>query len=152
MNSVDSGFIACNTAHLLYDDLSRLVGEEKLVSIVDETNLYLNQLDPTRKIALLATPSTVRAKLYPADILPTDEQQAQVERCIRMLISNSNPREVVDELVPIIDDFIARGATHLLLGCTELSMLHDYLSRLEIVDPIDICINKILAKEDLHAT
>ncbi len=146
-DSVDSGFIACNTAHVLYEDLSRVVGGEKLVSLVDETNTYLDELGPTKKIALLATPSTVRAKLYPADILPTHEQQEHVEECIRALISNADPRDVADTLSPVLDDFAARGATHVLLGCTELSMTHGYISFPAIVDPLDIITEKMLAKE-----
>ncbi|NCU37549.1 aspartate/glutamate racemase family protein [Candidatus Saccharibacteria bacterium] len=146
VESVSEGFIACNTAHMLYDDLAKLVGREKLYSIVDETSRHIETLrTPSVKIGLLATPSTIQAELYKVDILPTPEQQDVIESCIRGLISNESPRKLYRRLLPVLDDFQRKGATHILLGCTELSILYDILaSRYHLIDPVDIIIRKIM--------
>lgn len=144
-HSVTSGFIACNTAHMLFDEVAERVGKDKMMSIIDATKSFANKkgLDST-KIGILATPSTLAAKLYSAGILPDEGQQKIIENCIRALISNESPEHVYPNLLPVLDDFLTRGATHIVLGCTELSMLGGFLTKYPLIDPVDITISRLM--------
>lgn len=148
LSTVTSGFIACNTAHMLYEHVAMAAGKDKILSIVEATKAHLHTISQHDQIitGLLATPSTIKASLYQVDILPTDTQTILIEHCIRELISNARASEVAPKIMPIIEHMFERGATHIVLGCTELSMLHEHLNIPALIDPVDIIANIVVQK------
>ena len=148
--SVTAGFIACNTAHMLYEDLTAVVSADKIVSIIDATRARLDAIrlaTPSVSFGILASPSTIKSNFYDADILPSASDIDVIEDCIRNLIANAEPTDVAPKLQTVIDNLRDRGATHVVLGCTELSMLNDYIGGVEIIDPIDI-VTAIVTEKD----
>ena len=64
MEILDISFycMACNTGHLLIDNL-RAVTSRPFVSLLEEVPIYLKK-KKIKKIGLLATPTTIKTKLY----------------------------------------------------------------------------------------
>lgn len=141
LDSVDVGFIACNTAHILFNEIQQAAGG-KLTSIVEATQSYLGK----KKIGLVATPSTIKYNLYgdKISVLPNEKSLKNIENIIRRVISG----EHVEKLRPLLNVEISklqrRGAERVVLGCTELSMFAQLLDPAIIIDPIDLTIREIL--------
>ncbi len=143
--SVTHAFIACNTAHILFDDIAGVVGAKRMVSLIDATFSKIQELGTDKSsVGLLATPSTVRSKLYEVGILPNQSEQEDAERIIRRLIANEDPVGVAKDLHEIVKNLKARGATRVILGCTELSMLYPYLEKRDLLDPVECAIDSII--------
>lgn len=91
--------------------------------------LVKDECAPEAQYGLLATPTTIRSGLYhqllvkqkPLLILDTDGQE-QTEHLIRRTIAGELTNQ--DDLSPLIVQLQAKGATKVILGCTELSVLH----------------------------
>lgn len=141
MRSVDVGFIACNTAHLLFDSLEQAVGG-KLVSMIECTQKEITGI-PT---GIVATPSTIRQRLYgdAITIEPDTSSLKAIEGIIRKVIAGVSITELVPDLQREIDKLTQRGAEKVVLGCSELSMFNRHLDEAIIVDPIDVTIKSIL--------
>jgi aspartate racemase len=139
--SVDTGFIACNTAHLLFDDIQAAAGG-KLMSLIDVATKYIKG----QKVGIVATPSTLKQNLYgdSVGVLPDDIGRKNIESIIRKVILGVP----VEELVPLLRIEIMklknRGAEKVILGCSELSMFGKYLDPESIIDPIDLTIHELV--------
>lgn len=148
MSSVDTGFIACNTAHLLYNQIQAAT-DNKLVSLVEST---ISALD-CKKVGIVATPSTINTNLYANTsnknieiVLPTPESMIKIETIIRSVIDGNSLDSLTNTLQKEIDTLINNGAEKVILGCTELSMFNSYLDQDTIIDPIEITLDKILSE------
>ena len=87
--------IACNTAHILLDDLQS-VSKVPFVSVVDEIANRV-RIEGITRVGLLASPSTIRfgifektlSKSHIEVVLPTEGQQVALEKIIKNVISVS---------------------------------------------------------------
>lgn len=142
MESIDIGFIACNTAHILFDDLQK-VARGKLVSIIDTVT---SEIDDASSIGIVATPSTIRKHLYgdKVKIIPDQTSLANTETIIRKVIAGTPVESLTGDLQFEIDKLLQNGAERVILGCSELSMFSQYLDQDIIIDPIDSTIHKII--------
>lgn len=140
-DSVDAGFIACNTAHLLFDDIQKATGG-KLISLIDVTKNNLQNL----KIGIVATPSTLKQGLYgkEVDFLPDEVSRQNIESIIRKVITGVPVEELVSSLRIEIAKLINQGADKVILGCSELSMFSRYLDPETIIDPIDLTVHELV--------
>ena len=140
-SSIDAGFIACNTAHLLFDDIQKVV-DNKLISLIETTRKNVN----SKKIGIIATPSTLENQLYGSivNVLPDDISRQNVERIIRKVILGIPVEELVSPLKTEIYKLRHRGAEKIILGCSELSMFSKYLDLESIIDPIDIAVHELI--------
>lgn len=126
---VSSLSIACNTAHMLLEELQS-VSNAPFVSVIDEVVENV-KFDKLKKVGLLGTPSIIKSKLYQnklnkfniTTLEPTNEQKTELENIIRNIISASTTKNDIKTLLKISDSLIAMGAEGLILGCTELPLV-----------------------------
>jgi aspartate racemase len=157
----DFGVIVCNTAHLYFDEIS---GKTRLplINMVQNTAEHVLRTGYATKVGLLATTATVRARLYQRYfrasgieiVAPSDQDQELVSMAIfdPLYGIKSTQTTISDQAAKTVAGVAGRmrqqaGITHLLLGCTELSLLVSAKSwaGFEIIDPIEI-----LAERCLH--
>lgn len=147
--------MACNTAHLLQPDLLEKIPELPFVSLIDkvvETIAGQNK----RKVGLLASPTTVQTRLYQNALqaeaidcqIPSATQLKTLEIIIRDTIQGSAKKHQT-ALQRLIDAMFADGCDAVLLGCTELPVVHGQRSQDNVFDSISILCQSIL---DAHFT
>lgn len=142
MRSVDTGFIACNTAHLLFDKIQESANG-KLISMVDAAK---DDIAPNQVVGILATPLTINTNLYNLKnvIKPDDKDLDSIESIIREVIASGPNLELANRLKTEADKLAARGADKIILGCSELSILGSLLTVTNVIDPVGIVIKKIM--------
>lgn len=148
LEHVDAAFIACNTAHVLADEIVRATGLP-LTSLVAVTQGWLHNQTDISRIGILATPSTIETGLYQQAlqgrtvVLPSKEAAAQIEGVIRDVIAGGDEKRLAEKLEVEIAQLRAAGAQSVILGCTELSLLGAHLSQADVIDPLTLTIQKI---------
>jgi aspartate racemase len=122
--------VPCNTAHAWYDPMREAAGLP-MPHIVDAAADDLGRIGirPGR-IGLMGTATTLRSRLYQQRlerlgwecILPTD---AQMERQVSPAIALVKANQVSDAYEPlaeVVNDLADRGASAVVLGCTEIPL------------------------------
>lgn len=136
----DVVILACNTAHLLQNQIERRLGIT-ITSLIDATVAYV--VENHKTIALLASPTTIRTGLYTKQLQargiqvmqPSESQVLRVESAIRSVIASEKPE-------PLRKTNLAT-----LLGCTELSCV--FGNEPNVIDPMNIVIDKILPRTEV---
>jgi aspartate racemase len=146
--------LACNTAHAMIPDVP-LLQERPFISMLEAVASKIER-DGVTKIGLLASPTTIRSKLY-ADVLashgidtfePTPAQRRQLETAIRAVIQGTAAQNHKKALASIGNSLHTRGAEALLLGCTELPLIFDRTSvDLETYDCLDIYADAVITDQ-----
>jgi aspartate racemase len=123
--------LACNTAHLLRPDAT-LLRRKTFLSLLETVagNAASNRC---RRVGLLASPTTIRTKLYDealqhygiSSLAPTAKEQQSVESVIRNVIAGRQSIHDSKRLARIVQSLQASGADAVLLGCTELPLVFD---------------------------
>lgn len=147
---VDTIGIACNTAHILLEDL-RYVSSAPIVSIIEEVAKELNH-KRYEKIGLLATPTTYKMGIYDVinnDLLkivqPNRKAQSRLEEIIYKVISGKDKELLKRKITPLIESFITRERLDaLILGCTELPLICPNHLAIRIIDSLDVLADSLL--------
>jgi len=149
--NVNKGFIACNTAHLLFGEIQMNVSFE-LLSLIDVTKDYLANTTSIKKVGLLATPTTIQTGLYSPDlfdtkeiVLPTKSSSLRLEGIIRKMIRGVDAKDLIQDFQKEADALYAQGVDAIIVGCTELSMIAHEIQDSRIIDPIEQITRRILA-------
>lgn len=119
----------CNTAHYFYDAVAGSI-RVPMLNIIDETLRLLSEMG-AKKIGILATAGTVAAKTYPMRAerygitceTPTAAEQAVISEIIYGQIKQGKTPDLA-RFEKAANSLFARGCSHLVLGCTELSLLN----------------------------
>ena len=135
--------IPCNTAHVFIDDIRNSVNIPVL-SIVDETVKVLRRRG-VRKMGLLATPATIKNKLFDEKIdcvMPNKINQQQMGIIINSILNNQRPDKNRHELLKIIES-ISEKSDALLLACTDLQLIipEKEIDGVEVFDTMQILAN-----------
>lgn len=136
--------IACNTAHILYDDLQSY-SVIPLISMVEEVSQQVSAANLST-VGFLGTPSTIKSGLYQRSlekyhiktIVPNDEQIVVLERIIRSVIAGNSTQKDNNELKKIADSLKQRGAQGIILGCTELPLVFPTTYGLPVYNSVEI--------------
>lgn len=112
------------------------------------------QVEP---VGIMASPTTIHTRLYEDKllayglevILPLQVETETVEECIRKVICGHDAVTLQNHLRPIISSMMDRGATKVLLGCTELSVIFGNDNHTNLVDPLSIVVRKLLSETRL---
>lgn len=144
--------IACNTAHIFLEEL-RLVADASFVSVIDEVALAVRR-NRLKKVGLLATPTTIRSKLYQRElgelgieiVMPNVEDLIGLERIIRKILAGKNRSTDLKILIAIAEKLHARDAQGVILGCTELPLIFPREFSVPVFSSIDILANALLHK------
>lgn len=143
--------IACNTAHLLLDDL-RVVSGSPIVSIMDEAARLIEEKRITR-VGLLASPMTYKTELYQTAlkniatvIIPNAKMQSELDDLIRGVICGKNIMTLKTIAYPLIESFIRiQKLEAIILGCTELPLIVDTPLSVPVISSLDVLADNLLA-------
>jgi len=118
--------IACNTAHLLLPQVSKVKGAH-FISMIDEVVTQSRKLR-LKRIGLLATPTTIKMKVYQSKLkgifTPLVEDQNRFEIIIRDVISGKTTKNQINFLENSTKSFIeVNNLDGIILGCTELPLV-----------------------------
>jgi|SRR6056297_481508 len=121
----------CNTAHH-YAPVIEAASSQPLLNMLDLTADHLAQ-SGAKRIGMLASPATRLTGVFDAPFsergltqltLPDDDELLQVIRAVK---AGKPAEETGPELSRIAQVLLDQGADHLLVACTELSLLTSYL-------------------------
>lgn len=126
---VDVIVIACNTVHVFIDDLRR-ASDVPILSIVEETARACRMLNVLR-MGILGSTKTIQSGLHTRElakwniesIVPGEDDQDFVSKCIVRIINNNTLSDDKKKFVEIIGKLVHRGAQGIVLGCTDLPLL-----------------------------
>jgi aspartate racemase len=141
--------IPCNTAHGWFEPMARDAGVP-ILHIVDATATDLRRLGIARgTIGLMGTPLTLALRLF-QDRLAAEgwdiiaPEAAQMERLVIPAIASVKANRVAEAYQPLVEvanSLAARGATAVVLGCTEIPLAIQAgpagALRVPVVDTID---------------
>jgi len=136
--------IACNTAHVLLDDL-RKNSDVPFVSMIDEVVEIVNDSNH-KTVGLLGTPSTIRYQLYQkaleaneiSTIIPNTKQIKILERVIRNVLAGKLLKQDTQMLTKIADTLKEKGVEGIILGCTELPLVFPSRYSLPVYNSVEI--------------
>lgn len=141
--------IPCNTAHLWFREMEKQASwHARIVHIVDSVADALRDANVINsKIGVMGTQATVELGLYQYKlnkqgwdcITPTKEEMDTLVQPAIDLIKANCIEEAHPMLMTVIHSLIARGATAVVLGCTEipLSVREDTVQDIPIINSID---------------
>jgi aspartate racemase len=132
--------LPCNTAHIFIEDIRNSV-DIPVLSIIEESVKTLKSRGVV-KIGLLATPATVKNKLFDKKISlvkPNKINQKQMGLIINAILRNKNIDKNRTELLTIINS-VAEKSDALLLACTDLQLLipEKKINNIEVFDTMQI--------------
>lgn len=134
--------IPCNTVHYFYREIQQSVNVPVL-NIIEETAEAIRRWFSTgerpgggERVGILATEGSIRTELFQralcarglSFLLPEEAVQKSLQQCIYWIKGGENrgpAREGIQEAIGHLEE---RGATALIYGCTELSVLETELS------------------------
>lgn len=127
---VDIILMACNSLHKYIKDFEK-VTQSKIFNIIENVrNTY-----PKEVFGLLSTLSTRTDHLYNfASVFLNNPEQEIVTRAIAHLTNGAHIEQTRIQLQDIINTLHSRGATKVILGCTELPLAFDQLPK-NVIDP-----------------
>lgn len=142
--------MSCNTMHLYLPNIHS--GDSShFLSIVDAV-LKRVQKRKHRIVGLLGTKTTLHSKMYTGPLesngievlLPNKKDESLIVRIIYAVIAGTFSAKDKESLNKVIEKFQQKGATAVILGCTELPLvlLDQKVPGVEIIDSL-----KILAEE-----
>ena len=157
----DFAVMVCNTAHIYFDDIAAR-SPLPLVDMIDNTVAHVRRTAPAR-VALLATAATVRSGLYARRlaaancelVVPSESDQELLGEAIfdpRIGIKATGMcvGERARSIVQQVATHLRRrtGARHVLLGCTELSLLSDdpHWRDMTVIDPVTLLAQRCLTE------
>ena len=147
--------IPCNTAHFWYDDMIKL--KVPIVHIVDSVADALQDAGVAAgTIGVMGTQATVELGLYQYKlnkagwtcIVPTKEEMDTLVQPAINLIKSGNMSQAYDMFMTVIDSLISRGATAVVLGCTEIPLAvnqsqHDGIP---LINSIDSLVKSVISR------
>ncbi|MEI4233176.1 aspartate/glutamate racemase family protein [Roseovarius sp. D22-M7] len=146
----DALAMPCNTAHH-YAPAIRAATDLTFLDMVDLTAAALSAAG-ARRVGLLASPATRLARVFDAPfgahglepvILPDD---AALLELIRAVKSGEPSTRLAPRLAVEADALIEAGADHLLVACTELSLVRNALpERVPSTDSLDVLTEAIVS-------
>lgn len=143
----------CNTLHVFINMIRESV-RVPVMSIVDETIAHLKQHNVNR-IAIFATQATVESALYDGSlsihgiqpILPTRHEQSAINQAIFDVLNGKAHKRSTRVLRSITSECAARGATDVLLACTDLQIVFPNHQEVRVHDTMqilaDACVREI---------
>ena len=143
--------IPCNTAHYFYEQLQEAVSIP-ILNIIEETVGYITSQNPgVKKIGILATEGTIAARSY---------QKVCAARGVDYAIPNAGDLRSLMNIIygqvkagkePDFEEFMRiigvmkhDGCDAVILGCTELSIIHRdfHMNRPDVVDSLQVLARK----------
>jgi len=130
----------CNTAHAFLDPIRDAV-DVQVLDMIEETAARMD----AESVGLLATSGTVEARVYHRVfdgrgiglVLPESDDQQTVGRAIEAVKASRSMMEIEAALVGVVERLAGRGASVVIAGCTEISLLDGTGMPLPWIDALD---------------
>ncbi len=144
--------IACNTAHVFAENIMN-VTDVRFVSMIEL--VAEKATDASNRVGLLASPTTVRTKLYHDAITrrgaqciePTRAEQVELEGIIRAVIAETAGEKERTKLLRIAKRMHRDGAESIILGCTELPLIFPKSkANFTVHDSLEILTDRLIEK------
>lgn len=144
--------MACNTAHMLLPEL-KILAKAPFVSMITES-VKLIRKKGIKTIGLLASPMTVKSRLYQNEclrqgikiILPKQKQLQNIGVTIGKIMAGKIAAVEKNIVTKIADKLILKGAEGILLGCTELPLIFPERYKKPIFNSVEILSIALLKK------
>ena len=140
----------CNTAHH-YVPAVRAATDLPFLHMIDLTASHL-AAGGARRIGMLASPATRLASVFDAPFAAQGLEpvwtgdEAAMLTLIRAVKAGGRPAELSPKLAALAEGLLAQGADHLLIACTELSLMQDALPRsVPATDSLDCLVDAVVA-------
>jgi aspartate racemase len=146
--------IPCNSAHFWYDELIKL--QVPIIHIVDSVALALCDNEVTGTIGIMGTQGTIQSGLYQDRltewncIVPTRAEMDNIVQPAIELIKGGKLELAHPMLMSVADSLINRGATAVVLGCTEipLAIRANNQNGIPLINSIDSLVKAVLKEFD----
>lgn len=136
--------IACNTAHIVIEDIRRTT-KVPVISIMEEATIEIKRRRMQR-VGLLATPSTYRFGLYNGLIEPHTDVKSDIEQLIRATIAGMPRAGLELRLKELIEQFThSEKLDGVVLGCTELPLLYNHANP-QVISSLDVLADRLLKR------
>jgi aspartate racemase len=120
--------IPCNSVHLFIDEL-RADCSIPIISIIDATQASIRKT--AKKVAILATHTTVQTEMYQKSLLKNgmipilvdEATQNRLSEVVLKVVENVHTAVEFDFMKKIVQDLRKRGCDAIILGCTELPLI-----------------------------
>lgn len=144
--------MACNTGHLLIDQL-RQYTDKPFVSLLDEVPKLIKK-QKIRKVGLLATPTTIKTKLYEKPLndygidvlIPKNGDIVKMGKIILDTIAGKNKEKNSHVIQDIARNLLDRGAEGILESCTEIPLIFPKQRLVPVFDTLEILASAVLKK------
>lgn len=142
--------IACNTAHIMFDDLQSVTGI-KFVSIIGEVVKKIKASGITN-VGLLATPTTIRFGLFEKAlnkenidvVIPSKKELVVLEQIIRNVLAGKKLKKDILQLTGVANSLKGRGGKGVILGCTELPLIFPKRFSIPVFNSLEILADGLL--------
>lgn len=144
----------CNTAHTIIEEIKKTT-KVPFLNMMEETAKYVAKKHPGEIIGLLATDGTVYSGAYHkylekegVKVVTPSENQEKVMDFIFKGVKSGNVMMSLKGIEDAVKELTEKGASVILLGCTELSAVSDRIKELDyvFVDPLDILAHAAVIK------
>lgn len=143
--------IACNTAHILSDEIEECLGTSP-TSLIEATVAEVQRCHH-KIVGVLASPTTEKNGLFQRALEPLGVRlitpdaitARKVETMIRETIGGRHSPS--RSLQAIIEAMQADGAERVILGCTELSVIGDSIDKSNVIDPLRLVVDEIFKEK-----
>ncbi|HHE6468036.1 TPA: aspartate/glutamate racemase family protein [Providencia rettgeri] len=142
----------CNTAHFWYEDLIKETG----IHFISIINAACNKIlkDNVKKVALLATTATIQTKLYQNKlslhgvecIEPDEMNQYKIMQSI-ISYKSGDIRKAKELIYPYINQLKSIGINNFVMGCTEIPLILEDISKdspEQFIDATEALINEAI--------
>ena len=143
--------MACNTGHLLYQDLAKN-SEVPFVSLI-ELVCKKAKNSGMKRIGLMATETTIKTQIYHKIleregikvITPDKDLIRKQEDIIRFVIANGETKKFEDILSDMTNKFIKDyDLDGVILGCTELPLVFSNYKSRNVIDSLEVLADHLL--------
>jgi aspartate racemase len=142
----------CNTAHAFLGAIREAV-DAQVLDMIEETAAQTD----AESVGLLATAGTIEARIYHRVfdargiglVVPEPDDQQTVGRAIEAVKASRSLVEVEAALVGVVERLEKRGASAVVAGCTEISLLNGTGMPLRWIDALD-CLVEATIREALR--
>ncbi len=151
---VENIAIPCNTSHFFYDKIQEQTGASILNMITESVKFATENFEDVRKIGIMATDGTVRARVYHqacealgVEVLtPSEKRQREVMSLIYDEIKAGLPGDK-KKFNRIFEELVENGCDVVILACTELSVYkktHEVSER--CLDAMDVLVRESITR------
>ena len=149
--------IPCNTAHFWFHEFNKV--NVRVIHIVDSVASALKDAGVNSgTIGVMGTQATVELGLYQYQlnrqgwecITPSKEEMDTLVQPAIDLIKSGDMSQAYDMFMTVIDSLIARGATAVVLGCTEipLAITQNKRDGIPLINSIDSLVKAVIKEFD----